>query len=384
MPERPNILVIMTDQQKATASHLYGNTFCQTPSMERLAREGNFGSAGNRAEVRVMAKLNVAVLGLGLGRQRALGYLQNENAQLCAVCDIDAQRVGRFLSEHPEVRGYNDFGDMMRQEELDIVNVSTPDWMHIEHSTTALQHGCHVLLEKPMVTSLADAEKLVKAVEESGMKLMVGQNYRRIPIAVLAKQLLDEGALGTIFHAATETYQNKFGQFARSPWYASKEHPRAALLGTGIHAVDMLRWLIGEVEEAFAYSNHVAYPDFPDDDFITAIYRFSSGVIGRVGVAYASVLPRSASGLTLRLYGTEGSLENDKFFRSGSETGDWERREMPPTKESFWQEVDYFVTCILNDQTPAVDVREGARNVAACLAGVEAARTGKPVAPARF
>ena len=331
-----------------------------------------------------MAKLNVAVLGLGLGRQRALGYLQNENAQLCAVCDIDAQRVEKFLSEHPEVRGYNDFGDMMRQEELDIVNVSTPDWMHIEHSMTALQHGCHVLCEKPMVTSIDEAQKLVEAVDRSGMKLMVGHSYRRTRTGVLPKQILEEGVLGTIFYAVAEMYQNKLRQFAGSPWYASKEHPRAALLGTGIHAVDMLRWLMGEVEEAFAYSNHLAYPDFPDDDFITAIYSFDNGIIGRVDVSYASVLPRGVGGLTLRLYGTEGSLEGDKFFHKGSETGDWQSREMPPMKNPFWQEVDYFVTCILDDQTPAVDVREGARNVAACLAGVEAARTGKPVAPMRF
>jgi predicted dehydrogenase len=335
-------------------------------------------------EIKVMGKLQVGVLGLGLGRQRALGYLQNENVRLSAVCDIDAQKVGKFLAEHPELQGYTDFEAMLKQEKLDIVNISTPDWMHLGHSMTALQHGCHVLLEKPMVTSLADAEMLIKAVDESGMKLMVGQNYRRTPMAVLAKQLLDEDALGTVFHAAATTYQNKFNQFARSPWYASKEHPRAALLGTGIHAVDMLRWLIGEVEEAFAYSNHLAYADFPDDDFVTAIYRFENGAIGRVDVAYASVLPRGAGGLKLSLYGTEGSLENDRFFRVESQTGDWESREMPPVKNPFWQEVDYFVTCILSDETPAVDVREGARNVAACLAGVEAARAGEPVAPARF
>ena len=331
-----------------------------------------------------MDELHVGVLGLGLGRQRALGYLQNENVRLYAVCDMDAQKVGKFLAEHPAVQGYTDFETMMRQEKLDIVNISTPDWMHLEQSMRALRHGCHVLLEKPMVTSLSDAETLIKAADESGMKLMVGQNYRRTPMAVFAKRLLDEGTLGTIFHAVAETYQNKFGQFARSPWYASKEHPRAALLGTGIHAVDMLRWLMGEVEEAFAYGNHIAYPDFPGDDFTTVVYRLGNGVIGRVDVAYASVLPRGVSGPAIRLYGTRGSLENDKLFLSGSKTGDWERQEMPSMKNAFWQEVDHFVTCILNDETPAVDAREGARNVAACLAGVEAARTGKPVVPKRF
>ena len=331
-----------------------------------------------------MKKLRATVLGLGLGRQRALGYLQNEAVQLSAVCDVNGQKVEQFLNEHPEVHGYTDYDQMLQHEKSDIVNVSTPDWMHLEHALKALEHGCHVLLEKPMVGSLADAETLIKAVDESGLQLMVGQNYRRTPMAVLAEQLITEGALGALFHAASETFQNKLCQFANSPWYASAEHPRAALLGTGIHAVDLLRYLVGEVEEAFAYGNHFAYPDFPGDDFMTVLYRFRNGVIGRVGVAYATVLPRGVSGLNLRLYGSKGSLENDRFFCRANGEGDWEQRELPAMKNSFWQEVDYFVTCLQKGETPAVDVREGARNVAACLAGVESAKTGRPIKPAQF
>ncbi len=331
-----------------------------------------------------MDKLKAVVLGLGLGRRRALGYLENEKVQLCAICDLNAQKVERFLSEHPDVRGYDDYETMLKQEKPDIVNVSTPDWMHLEHSTTALQHGCHVLCEKPMVTTIDEAQKLVEAVDRSGMKLMVGHSYRRTRTGVLPKQILEEGVLGTIFYAVAEMYQNKIRQFAGSPWYASKEHPRAALLGTGIHAVDMLRWLMGEVEEAFAYSNHLAYPDFPDDDFSTVLYKFPGGVVGRVDIAYAPVLPKSAGGLSIKLYGSHGTLENGKIFLSESEGREWETREVPQPKDAFWQHIDEFVECILNDQNPEEDVREAARIVAACLAGVESARTGKPVVPARF
>ncbi|MBI1929321.1 Gfo/Idh/MocA family oxidoreductase [Candidatus Poribacteria bacterium] len=331
-----------------------------------------------------MNRLRAAVLGLGLGRQRALGYLQNDAVVLCAVCDVDAARVSRFLEEHLEVHGYADYQTMLTVESPDIINVSTPDWMHLEHAQIALQHGCHVLLEKPMVRTLAEAEALIQAVEASGKTLMVGQNYRRIPMAVLAKQLLTEGRLGQIFYAAAETFQNKRRQFAQSPWYASAEYPRAALLGTGIHAVDLLRWLIGEVEEAFAYSNHRAYPEFPGDDFTMVLYRFTNGVVGRVGVAYGSVLPRGEGGLTLQLYGSEGSLNNDRFYVGESGQGEWQQGEVPPMKNSFWQEVDHFIECLKAGKSPAVDVYEGARNVAACLAGVEAANTGKAVKPVRF
>ena len=331
-----------------------------------------------------MDELKVAVLGLGLGSQRALGYLQNPNVRLCAVCDIDAQEVDRFLAEHPEILGYNDYKTMLRREKPDIINISTPDWMHLDHSMIAMKYGCHVLVEKPMVTSLADVEKLIKGVEKCGVKLMVGQNYRRTAMGVLAKQLMANRTLGTIFHANAESFQNRFFQFTKSPWYMSREHPRAALLGTGIHGVDMLRWLLGEVEEVFAYGNNMIYEDFPHDDFITAVYKFKSGAIGRVDVSYACTIPRGAERLCLRLYGSEGTLENDRFFLVGSESERWEGQTMPPMKDPFWQEIDYFVKCIQMDQTPEIDVREGARNVAACIAGVEASETGKPVVPERF
>jgi predicted dehydrogenase len=331
-----------------------------------------------------MAPLKAAVLGLGLGLQRANGYLQNPEAALVAVCDADAARLRAFTEAHPEVRGYTDYGEMLRRETPDIVNVSTPDWMHREHACQALAAGAHVLLEKPMAPSLAEAEALTAAVEASGRRLMVGQNYRRTPMAMQAKQLLAEGRLGTVFAAASDSLQSKFRQFARSPWYASPDHPRSALLGTGIHSLDLLRWLLGEVEEAFSYGNHLAYAEFPGDDFVLAQFRFQSGVIGRVAVAYAAVLPRGTASPNLELYGTAGTYTTGRLYTGAPGAQDWETPAPPEAKNPFWAEVDHFLASLRSGEPFDVDAREGARNVAACLAAVEAARTGRPVRPARF
>jgi predicted dehydrogenase len=331
-----------------------------------------------------MPNLRAAVIGLGLGRQRAMGYLQNVHVDLCAVCDVDTDRVLAFKREHPEVRGYVDYEEMLHAEKPEIVNVSTPDWMHLEHSRIALERGCHVLVEKPMVCTLREAETMIRAVEENGRTLMVGQNYRRSPMAIVAQQLLAHDRLGTVFYAAAETFQNKRRQFERATWYASAEHPRAALLGTGIHAVDLLRWLLGEVEEAIAYANHLAYRDFPADDFTMALYRFPNDVVGRAGVAYGAVLPRGEGGLTLQVFGSEGTLHNDRFYAGPAGEGAWEQADLPPMKNAFWREVDHLIECLMRGEAPEVDVYEGARNVAACLAGVEAAATGRPVRPHRF
>ena len=102
----------------------------------------------------MMKPIRVAVVGLGLGAQRANGYLQNDDALLCAVCDADLDRLKGFQSQWPGVRGYSNYQLMLETEELDLVNVSTPDWMHFQHVKLALQLDCHVLVEKPMVRNL--------------------------------------------------------------------------------------------------------------------------------------------------------------------------------------------------------------------------------------
>ena len=122
-------------------------------------------------------------------------------------------------------------------------------------------------------------------------------------MAVLAKQIVKDNRLGSIFYLAIEEFVNKRSQFSQSTWYASAEYPRSALLGTGIHKVDMLRWLMSEVEQAFAYSNHLAYPEFPTDDFTRVMHRLANGTVGQASVAYGSMLPASDSGFKLRCVG---------------------------------------------------------------------------------
>ncbi|MGD8240649.1 MAG: Gfo/Idh/MocA family oxidoreductase [Armatimonadota bacterium] len=331
-----------------------------------------------------MSELRVGIIGLGLGRRRAAGFAANDAAQVAAVCDIDGDKVKAVLEEHPGATGYADCGDMLKSENLDIVVVATPDWLHLEQALAALESGCHILVEKPMVTTLHDAATLVDAVEKSGLQCIVGQNYRRTPIPALTKQLIEDGALGDVFHIVTDHLANKRGQFARCPWYASAEHPRAALLGTGIHAVDMVRWLGGEVEEAFGYGNHMAYPEFPDDDFTIAVYRLSTGAVGRAVVAYGAIIPPGAGSMRITVYGSKGTVKDGKLFTDEGDGKEWRDLPLPELKDSFWAEVDHFIECIQSATTPIVDVREGARNVAACLAAVEASKTRRPVAPARF
>ncbi|MGH2370331.1 MAG: Gfo/Idh/MocA family protein, partial [Chloroflexota bacterium] len=315
--------------------------------------------------------------------------------ELTALCDANQDRLAGFLAQHPGARGYARPAEMLAGERLDLVSVCTPDWLHAEMGIPALQAGAHVVSTKPLTTSIDDARRFVAAAEAAGRHLMVAHERRFHPRYRAIKRALDEGLLGTIFYAEVDYFTHKGRQFDNTPWYKSAEHPRAAILGTGAHAVDLLRWFAGEVEEAWGAGNHLAYPDFPDDDCMIGVFKLAGGAIGKVTQTYASLRGAGEPDLRVVLHGTKGSIEDEKLFSldffdgaTGTEVaGRRPWRTVPPVHQehsSHRAELDHFIDCLLSGRPPQPDGREGARTVAACLAVVEAARTGRPVQPATF
>lgn len=340
-------------------------------------------------------RLRAAVVGLGIGRYHVQSFATHPNVDLVAVCDASAERTARFQAEHPSSRTYADLDTMLGRERLDLVTICTPDWLHVDMGIAALRAGAHVISVKPLTTSIEDARRFVVAAEAAGRKLMVAHERRFNPRYRAIKQVLDQGLLGDLFYLELDYFVHKGRQFANAPWYKSAEHPRAAILGTGSHAVDLMRWYGGEVKEAWGAGNHLAYQDFPDDDCMIGVFRLAGGAIGKVTQTYGSVRGAGEPDLRLTLHGTKGSIEDDKLISM-----DWfpGKAEMDVAGREAWQAmptleqervshvaiVDHFVDCLLEGRDPQPDGREGARTVAACLAVVEAARTGRATGPARF
>lgn len=340
-------------------------------------------------------RLRAAVVGLGIGRHHVNAYARSEHVELAALCDANDDRRGGFLREHPSATGYADLSQMLESEQLDLVSVCTPDWMHVDMGIAALRAGAHVISVKPLTTSIEDAQRFVAAADAAGRKLMVAHERRFHPRYRAIKRVLDQGLLGQLFYLELDYFEHKGRQFTNTPWYKSAEHPRAAILGTGSHAVDLLRWFGGEVEEAWGAGNHMSYADFPDDDCMIGVFKMAGGAIGKVTQTYGSIRGAGNPDIRVTLHGTKGALENDKlismdWFSGESVLGVAGRKPwgtVPPVEQdqvSHSAVVDHFVNCLLEGRDPQPDGREGARTVAACLAVVEAAGTGRPVRPAQF
>jgi predicted dehydrogenase len=262
-------------------------------------------------------------------------------------------------------------------------------------SIAALQTGAHVICTKPLTSTLDEARRLVAAAREARGRLLVAHERRFDPLYRAMKRAVEGGRLGKVFYAEIDYFSHKQRQFDRTPWYKSAEHPRAAILGTGSHAVDLLRWLAGEVEEVWGAGNHLAYPEFPDDDCMVGVFRMAGGAIGKVTQTYASLRGSGERELRVLLHGTQGSIENDRLFTldqfGGAPADDvasrrpWTQLDpLPQEHRSFRAQLDYFVDALLGDDDAQPDAADGARTVAACLAVVESARSGRSVVPQAF
>src|SRR5438045_2895803 len=177
---------------------------------------------------------------------------------LRAVCARDAAKVAAFADQW----GYNstetDWRKLVERPDIDLIDIARPNDTHAEIAIAAAQAGKMVLCEKPLGFSAADSERMVVAVEKAGVPNMVWYNYRRVPAVTLAKQLIEEGRLGRIYH-----YRAKFLQ----DWTISKDLPQGGaglwrldvnVAGSGVtgdllaHCIDTAMWLNGGIDSVTA------------------------------------------------------------------------------------------------------------------------------------
>ncbi|MGA1195523.1 MAG: Gfo/Idh/MocA family protein [Candidatus Latescibacterota bacterium] len=334
-----------------------------------------------------MGDLKVAVVGLGLGRHHVAAYAASEYVGRLVVCDPDEKRLAQLQQEFPQIAAvHTDLERMLKAESPDAVSVVTPDHLHRVHATLCFDAGCHVLQTKPLATHLDDARAIVKAADASGKVFMVAHERRFRTRVRAIKDILDGGDLGDIVHLRIDAIQDKRNQFAKSPWYASAEAGRTALVGSGIHEVDLLRFLIGKpIKAVTAFSNRLGSLDFPKDKTTSAIFQFEGNVIGQVTVTYEAHWPKGPQiDDHFRLVGTRGLIVGNQVGRDG--LAGWEVLPKDASEIAVGSKgcVDAFLDAVVEGCAVAVDGRDAFASLAACVAADVSARgNGQPVTPAR-
>lgn len=337
--------------------------------------------------------IRVGIIGAG-SMARAHVYVLSaiEGVEVTAICDPDEERVRQVAAECQIPFAATHHKDVIGHEAVDAVVIASPDFAHAEQSIEALAAGKHVLCEKPMVTSLEECRAVVEAADASRALFMIGQVCRFSPGFMLGKRLVDDGVIGDLFLVESEYAHDYTHIHGHKGWRKDPVRLRQPFLGGGCHAVDLIRWVGGQPNEAFAYANRMSLKDWPVDDCTVAVFRFESGALGKV---VCSVGCKRAYTMRSVFWGTKGTVicdntsthvtlfveETDARMPPGVPSGQTVPIHIPVgTQVKMTEAEDRAFIAAVRGETPLVmDAREGAKTVACCLAAIESAASGGPV-----
>lgn len=325
-----------------------------------------------------MAVVSVGLVGCGgISRAHARGYLAlRDRVRVTAVCDADRARAEERARELEVSQVFTDYDEFLARSGVDAVDLCLPHALHAPAAIQAARAGKHILVEKPIATTLAEADQMIAAARTAGVVLMVAHNQRYDPLSQTIKRLLAEGALGPILCARADHNQD----FQRPPGHwlrANRLAGGGVVIGSGIHRIDLLRWLVGEVAAVACFQT---YQPARLEGEVAAVLslQFAGGAVGEVVASWA--VRRSPWGELLFLTGERGVLHNvgGLFLATPETDGAFQAVPVPPG-DAFTEEIRHFVQCVTDGRTPLTDGLEGRRSLEVCLAAYRSARTGRVV-----
>lgn len=347
--------------------------------------------------------IRFAVVGLGMGHIHCKDLLDARGCELAAMCDTSPERLENSRREF-NVPATDSFGDLLRDPDIDVINVCTPSGTHALLSIQALEAGKHVVCEKPPDVTVEAVDRMIAAQRATGRKLMVVFQSRFEPLYQTLKQTIREGRLGRLagVHGAVNWW--RADTYFRSPgnWKGTWSlDGGGSLANQGVHVVDMMQWLAGPVAEVYGKYGCFAH-NIETEDKTVAVLTFASGALGTLTTTTAAYpgLDR-----TLLAHGGKGSVavEDDYLVRwaLAGEDREAEREEERRMLASFGRkelkdattasdpfafttrghllQFEAMAEAIRNDSTPANSIETTRHTVEILKAVYESARTGKPV-----
>lgn len=320
-----------------------------------------------------MDTLNIGVIGLGeIGQAHCDALSQIERANIVAVADIDAD-VLEATAEQYGATPYADYHDLMAHDGLEAVVVATPDPLHKEPCLSAAAAGKHILVEKPIAMTVEESEAIIEAVEQAGVKLMVGFTVRYFAQYIHAKKLVAEGKLGDLVSV--------FARRTNLITQPDRVNGRTGVMFfLGVHDYDAMRWVVGsEPVSVYCESSNAVPSKYPIENETFSIIRFENGVIGCAHIGwYLPTTHPAGFDFKLDVTGSEGILNLD-MMRQGVEVHTTSGSSYPFLAAPLVAEDRAFVDAVLDDTPVPVTGHDGLVGVRMVLAALESIESKKPV-----
>jgi len=258
-------------------------------------------------------KLRAGLIGCGFfARNHLHAWKMIPEVELVAVCDIDRDKAEAARAEFGADKAYDDAAAMLRDERLDFVDIATTMGSHRMLGELAAGRGVHAIIQKPLAPSWEECTAIADAFHQAGRRLMVHENFRFQTPILAVRRALAEVRIGKP-HFAQISFRSGFDVYAAQPYLAKED--RFILLDLGLHLLDILRTLMGEVATVQCRTQRIN-PKIKGEDVATALFRHESGAVSIVDCSYASkVEPDPFPQTLLKVEGDQGSLELQADYR---------------------------------------------------------------------
>ena len=321
--------------------------------------------------------LNWGVLGAGsVAQRRAMPAITKaKNAELYALLSRDPERAQRLATEHGAQRYYTTVEELLSDETLDAIYVSTPVYLHCEQVIEAAERGFHVLCDKPMAMNTEECQRMIDACQANGVHLQICFLFRFHSCFQQIRNWVTEGHLGQIVQVRVPFLK----PFPIPPgaWRGNPDQGGGgSLMDLGSHGVDLLRYILGEVSQVSAFCNSVVH-GYDVEETGMIMMRFENGAQGFVDTSFAA----AGCDLVIEIYGTDGWVwvYNDDGWKIKLSVGSEPQIIESQFEDLYQYQFEHFARCVTEGEQPIVTGEDGLRTNEILAAAYESDRTGQAV-----
>ena len=341
--------------------------------------------------------MKYALIGCGRISPNHIIAAQNNGLDIVAICDIVREnaedKMLKFDLDPKKVAIYEDYREMLKKEKPELVAIATESGKHAGIALDCIAANCHVIIEKPIALSIADADEIIQKAKEKGVLVCANHQNRFNKSIQEIRKAIEKNRFGKLLHGTAHIrWARDHAYYDRAAWRGTWEQDGGALMNQCIHDIDLLRWMMGdEIDTVYGMTDRLIHPYIEAEDLGLAVIRFKNGSYGIIE-GTTNIYPKNLEE-TLYIFGEKGTvkaggeavniIEEWKFadYFGDEETVKKECSENPPNVYGFGHAKLYknVIHAIEGKEELVADGEAGKRALELVLAIYKSAAEGKPV-----
>lgn len=341
--------------------------------------------------------MRYVIIGCGRISTNHIKAAIHNKLEIVSVCDINPNHIESILQKNglagvSSIAHYSDYHKMIEEQKPELVSIATESGKHAEIALFCIEHGCNVIMEKPIALSLADADKIILAAEKYNVKVSACHQNRFNVAVQKTRKALESGRFGKLSHGSINVRWNRDqNYYTQAPWRGTWTKDGGCLMNQCIHGIDLLRWMMGdEVDTVYGVTRQQQHHYLEAEDVGMAVVKFKNGAIGTIE-GTTNVYPKNLEE-TLYLFGQNGTVKIGGTSTNNIDVWDFADENETDLDNKNLQEATSnvygnghtslfadVIDAIQNDRAPYVDAKAGRRALEMVLAIYKSQKTGLPV-----